>query len=221
MIGTQDLAIPIKPNIDMSRRTGRKVELHTNLLNLRFKPNSDFVYIYSLKIFPALNSDSPHLKQLFKNARLVFKSQYTNYIISGMTLLSTFKHEQVYEFGIDIQVRRDSRSNSSSGGGALSDSDSVEMDTVNYKISVTPTKQMVDTSDMKSENMGHIKSLVERVIKSVVKANDNLLRFRNQCYFDRTNPITIDLRDYGKLFIINVFRKGMLIPWILNCCTVD
>lgn len=201
---------PTKPNFTNEHNRNTVVNVCSNLVKIRFKPKEDYVFIYALKVFPELPNDSTLFYTLIKNLHKYVEADFKMYCISGNNLLSTRKHSNSMEYNILINVKRESKDReSSSNSPNTSDSESKGMEERGYKVTITPTNRVVDLTSPGDFSLLY-KSFVERVVKTILSANESLLKFRNNCYFNRLNHISLNIQGLDKAYLVAGYTTSVV-----------
>ena len=148
---------PKRPKLnEQIRNKNTSIILQSNFLKMRFNPNQNHVRQFSIKINPDLPEDSYQLfRKILKSISKELKQHFKLYLISGRSLFSTLNDENS---SITLKT---------------------QLDNIEYDIEITKTKNLIDLSQittLNNENI-QIKSLIERIIKMLLEANDGFIRF--------------------------------------------
>lgn len=198
-----DSNLPIKPNPNKALRKDL-VNVYTNLFKIKIEPNTESgkVFLYSIKTIPELEANSPKLKKLIFNVQAKLKLEFKNaYRIIGLSLFSPIELKGL-EIINSISVRKISDSSETHSSGKKSNNNnssdsgtgSKSSDKEEYHLSIQPTQRFFDMSNFSDSNYAKnnskevldMKMFLENILKSCLYSNENIVKFRDGQFFDRT-----------------------------------
>ena len=165
-----------KKNPELRQKLQTQLKIHSNFFLMRINKTVENVYIYSIAFTPEIPHDSFIRKSLFEKIHVLLKERYNFYVYSGDCFF-TVKLEEKQEFTSFYKLNN------------------VDM---YVKIAITPTKNVVNLSDcIKNQNYNaEIKSLLEIVVKSILKSNE-LMRIGNSGYYFKN--LSSDMNQISKI----------------------
>lgn len=214
------LEYPPKPKSDFNlRNTNKKVTICTNFVKIRINEQTKKVKIYSIEILPSLEVDSIHLKPIFSQIRSKMLTDFNVFYISGLNLFTTNCSNSIYKYTaiikVPVQSEHISPNSSSDNNNSKevkenscskessncyeskdsSDTKSIKYNETKYEITFKPTNTYINILNFEDYNNKLLaKCFAEKLTKSILGSNPNLLKFRDS-FFDRNACISLNLRD--------------------------
>ena len=175
-----------KPAHNPNFRGEEKIQLVCNLLQMSFNPKEAIASQFSVKITPEIANDNyPLRRKILRQLSKDLNGYYRPYFPAGFTLFSSAKDaDQMISLETNV-------------------------DGVDYKVVVEKTKNVVDLTQVRStsdENL-KVKSFIEVLIKNIIGANNNLVRFDDRSFFNYQNI----KRLQGNAYIMPGFSTAAVI----------
>lgn len=158
--------------LDKSPR-GSEVNLVSNYIKMNFRPASGTIYVYSIAAMPEIAADNENLlRNVLRTAGRNIAEQLHPYIVSGTNIYSTQNKETFFI-------------NTTYGHGDT---------TTEYQLKISNSKSKFDLKDINNYSNESIRSknFVEIVIKNIMYANSNLVKFNKRNYFDINNSTLLN-----------------------------
>ena len=174
-----------KPSLNLLLRDSKKestIKLLCNLVKIKFNPSQKHAQQFSVKITPEVAEDNyPLVRRILRQLSKELKGIFQPYISSGFSIFSSTNDndEQMYTL---LCVLNDQE----------------------YEVEISKTSNNIDLTKINSfkENDIRVKSFIEILIKSILSANKNLIRFDDRSFFDYVNRESLKngiykLKGYG------------------------
>lgn len=166
----------------------KTVPLYSNLYKLNFTKSFD-LYEYSLKF----NDTDTHLstgfrKKIISKINKELKKEYGSFFFTGSSIFSTNKIKEVKNFNIDYK-------------------------SIDYLIFIQPTENIINLKEMTENNSfdQHAKTVVELLIKDILKANKFLKFFKN-LYGKKIDEKTINSKNNSVSLFPGFTTKVLSLP---------
>lgn len=179
-INERQLSFPSRPSLNATvRARQRPINLISNFMRISIKPNDNFVSQYAIKIEPNVPSDSLLLRKMIQSTiKRELDVTYYPFIISGDSLFSPRQVEEIQVYNIKIKFQ--------------------ETD-YEYQINIEKTNNDIILENIRSinNNTQKVKSFIEIVFKSILNANNGMVRFNKRSIFDFNR--SFQLQECGKI----------------------
>ena len=156
----------------------KRIKLTSNYFPLTL--NKLKVFQYSIKIEPEIANDNFTLRQLiYKNIHHKIKENNFSPFLSSGFVLYTCNKEASNELKITAEIKE-----------------------IKYNITIEKTNNTIDLSLINDNSMENlcVKTFIETLIRKIIEANSNLIRFDKRTYFDYVNYKKLDEHSREKIF---------------------
>ena len=174
-----------KPSLNLKLRDSKKessIKLLCNLIKINFNPSHKHTQQYSVKIKPEVAEDNyPLVKRILRQLSKELKGIFQPYISSGFSIFSSTTDNDELTYTL-LCVLNDQE----------------------YEVEINKTLNNIDLSKINSfkENDIRVKTFIEILVKSILSANKNFIRFDDRTFFDYVNRESLKngvykLKGYG------------------------